>query len=348
MDLPEKGNSSHLVPQLVLMPLVDLADHHLPLPESPLSTEDDLQAYQEAGARTRVSFDGEASAVVLKATAAFGPATSAEVTVGYGVRSNADYLLYHGFAMSQAWSDALVCILHSSVELPLPEGLPPWKSQFLEHPFRFLVPACPSRKSKPDLVLGAARFLVATEADLASFQERGASDPSLSAEAAPAREDKFLQQGARKALSTLCDVTAAPPVCRLPLSLDSERRAWALIRNRTVARVAAHVNSVDDDDRLLRQDDASGDLTVNQRHAVIVRREEKLGLQRWCSLVVMVSDFLDQPEGERALELVRVSDGEALETDEPRARPAYWARLSEPPPLGASLPADCRAGRAGR
>jgi len=63
-------------------------------------------------------------------------------------------------------------------------------------------------------------------------------------------------------------------------------------------RVAQHVSTIEEDERILGEDDVSSRLTVNQRHAVIVRREEKVTLQRWCSVVMRTSDFLASPQAE--------------------------------------------------
>merc|ERR1719336_1386531 len=119
------------------------------------------------------------------------------VTVGYGVRSNSDYLLYHGFTMPHAWSDLTLCTLHGLIELPLPDESPPWKSRFLVHAYRFVVPACPSWKSTPHVIVGAARFLVATEDDVLGFHQRLLEDPSLLVGGAPSRDDKFLHHELR-------------------------------------------------------------------------------------------------------------------------------------------------------
>jgi len=341
VDLPDRENKTRTAPQLAIMPLIDLVDHHLPMPEKPLLTDDDLHMYQESGSHTNISYNAALAAVVLKAKEAMG--SNSAVTVGYGVRSNADYLLYHGFTMPREWSDLTMCTQYSMIELPLPEDMPSWKARFLAHPYRFAVPACPNRKSTPHVITGAARFLVATEEDILGFEARLQKDPELLDGAVVPRDEKFLGHGAREALAIVCDTASAPPLCRAPLSLESERQAWALIKTHTVDRLATHHNSVDEDDRILREDDAKGSLSVNQRHAVIVRREEKMALQRWCSVVVVVSDLLAKPGAEQELIIERMPAEEKLENDEPRARPRYWKRLLDPPPLGADLPRVCRA-----
>lgn len=343
VDLPDRENKSRTVPQLAIMPLIDLVDHHLAMPERPLLTDDDLQKYQEAGSHTNISYNAALAAVVLKAKE--GMDTNTAVTVGYGVRSNADYLLYHGFTMPREWSDLTLCTQYSMIELPLPEDLPAWKARFLAHPYRFAVPACPSRKSTPHVIVGAARFLVATEEDVIAFEERLVKDPTLLEGAVVQKEGKFLHHGAREALATVCDTAAQPPLCRSPLSLESERRAWALIRKQTTARVAQHAPAVAEDDRILKEDDEKSTLSVNQRHAVIARREEKMSLQRWCSIAVTISDLLEKPGSEQEIGVTRIPEEEQLENEEPRVRPSYWRRLLDAPPLGADLPEACRASR---
>eukprot|EP00449_Zooxanthella_nutricula_P005486 CAMPEP_0198509644 /NCGR_PEP_ID=MMETSP1462-20131121/13689_1 /TAXON_ID=1333877 /ORGANISM="Brandtodinium nutriculum, Strain RCC3387" /LENGTH=639 /DNA_ID=CAMNT_0044238951 /DNA_START=39 /DNA_END=1955 /DNA_ORIENTATION=+ len=324
VDLPDRENKSRTVPQLAIMPLIDLVDHHLPMPETPVLTYDDLQHYQERGSHTNISYNAALAAVVLKAKKTMD--SNSAVTVGYGVRSNADYLLYHGFTMPREWSDLTLCTQYSMIELPLPEDMPSWKSRFLAHPYRFAVPACPNQKATPHVIAGAARFLVATEEDVISFEERAQKDPDLTGGVAVSRDEKFLSHGAREALANVCDIATQPPLCRAPLSLESERQAWALIKSRTIARVAAHLNSVEEDERVLKEDDAKNNLSVNQRHAVIARREEKMALQRWCSIAVFISGLLEGPGAEQELTMERLPESEKLENDEPRARPRYWKR----------------------
>jgi len=338
VDLPDRENKTRTMPQLAIMPLIDLVDHHLPLPERPLLTDEDLLKYQENGSHTNISYDAGLAAVVLK-TREVLPAKSA-VTVGYGVRSNADYLLYHGFTMPREWSDLTLCTQYAMIELPLPLDLPSWKSRFLAHPYRFAVPACPNRRSTPHVVVGAARFLVATEDDVIGFEEQLSKDPSLLEGAATSREEKFLHHGAREALAVVCDTKAQPPVCRSPLSVSSERAAWDLIKRQTLVRAKQHVATIEEDEQTLAEDDKSNHLTVNQRHAVIVRREEKLTMRRWCGIAVRMSSFLATPEGAAECALTRIPDEEKLENEEPRTRPRYWARLLE---TAQFLPPECQS-----
>lgn len=332
VDLPDRENKSRTVPQLAIMPLIDLVDHHLPMPEKPLLL-DDLQAFQERGSHTNISYDAELAAVVLKAREDMDSKTA--VTVGYGVRSNADYLLYHGFTMPREWSDLTLCTQYGMIELPLPENLPGWKAQFLAHPYRFAVPACPSKKSTPHVIVGAARFLVATEEDVTAFEARKAKQQG--------QEEKsktFMQSGAKDALSRACDITAQPPVCRVPLSVENERAAWDYINKQTLARIALHGGSIAEDERLLKDDDTSGRLSVNERHAVIVRREEKVTLRRWCAVALRTAKYLATAQAEEGCKLTSVPDAETLENEEPRERPAYWARLLEPL-ADADAPSEC-------
>jgi len=342
VNLPDRENKSKTVPQLAIMPLIDLVDHHLPMPEQPLFTDDDLHKTQESGSRTNISYNTDLAAVVLKARENLEDKSA--VTVGYGVRSNADYLLYHGFTMPRQWSDLTLCTQYATIELPLPSDLPTWKSRFLAHPYRFAVPACPNRKSTPHVIVGAARFLEATEDDVVDFEKILAKDPSLVDGPVVPRNDKFLGHGAREAVAAVCDVTAQPPLCRAPLSLSSELAAWEFIRKQTVARVVKHIGSVKEDERLLEDDDTRKvDLTVNQRHAVIARREEKVTLQKWCAIAVHVAKLLSSPAGAREVETTRVPDDEALENEEPRVRPRYWARLVDGEIRDGAVPAECLA-----
>jgi len=328
VDLPDRENKTHTVPQLAIMPLIDLVDHHLPMPEKPLFTDDDLQQYQEKGSHTNISYNMDLAAVVLKAKESLVSRTA--VTVGYGVRSNADYLLYHGFTMPREWSDLTVCTQYTMIELPLPPNLPSWKSRFLLHPYRFAVPACPNRKSTPHVLVGAARFIVATEEDVLQFEAQVMENPGLLMEGKkPEKDEKFLHHGAREALSGVCTTEAQPPTCKTPLSLESERAAWDLIKSQTLARVAQHVNSVEEDDRILVEDDAMGSLAVNHRHAVIVRREEKKTLQRWCAISVRMATLLRSSEADDLIKVVRLPDVEKLGNEEPHVRPKYWSSLME-------------------
>jgi len=328
VDLPDRENKTHTVPQLAIMPLIDLVDHHLPMPEKPLFTDDDLQQYQEKGSHTNISYNMDLAAVVLKARESLVSRTA--VTVGYGVRSNADYLLYHGFTMPREWSDLTVCTQYTMIELPLPPNLPSWKSRFLLHPYRFAVPACPNRKSTPHVLVGAARFIVATEEDVLQFEAQVMENPGLLMEGKkPEKDEKFLHHGAREALGAVCATEAQPPVCKTPLSLESERAAWDLIKSQTLARVAQHVDSVEEDDRILVEDDAMGSLAVNQRHAVIVRREEKKTLQRWCAISVRTATLLRSSEADDLIKVVRLPDVEKLGNEEPHVRPKYWSSLME-------------------
>mmetsp|Transcript_30868 Transcript_30868/g.88771 ORF Transcript_30868/g.88771 Transcript_30868/m.88771 type:complete len:671 (-) Transcript_30868:275-2287(-) len=343
VDLPDRENKTRTVPQLAIMPLIDLVDHHLPMPEKPLRTDDDLLKYQERGSHTNISYNAALAAVVLKAKDMMPQNTA--VTVGYGVRSNADYLLYHGFTMPRDWSDLTLCTQYGMIELPLPPDMPAWKSRFMLHGYRYAVPACPSRKSTPHVIIGAARFLVATEADVMSFEDRVLKDPSLLEAKVTAKKEKFLNHGVLEALTTVCDTVAQPPLCRSPLSLSSERAAWALVKKHTLMRVALHPVSMAEDERILASDDKEGTLTVNQRHAVIVRREEKQTLQRWCSIAATIADFLQTPEAEPEIANTRLPEEEKLENEEPRTRPIYWQRLMEfsLPENTRELPVGCQA-----
>jgi len=337
LALPDPLNRTRTEPQLVIMPLLDLVDHHLPMPERPLTSDDDLLKYQENGSHTNISYNADLEAVVLRAREMLTP--KAAVTSGYGVHSNADYLLYHGFTMPHEWSDLTLCIQHTVIELPLPADMPSWKSRFLPHPYRFTVPACPHKKSTPHVLIGAARFLLATEKDVLDYAEQLAKDPSLAADSGAARETKFLHHNAREALAFVCDTKAEPPVCRSMLTVANELAAWELIRKQTVMRASQHATSIEEDDRLLKEDDAKSILSINQRHAVIVRREEKITLRRWCAIVVQTLAFLSTPAGVQEMVMIRLPD-ETLENEEPHLRPAYWSRLWEPVDQ-ANIAAEC-------
>ncbi|CAE7526962.1 unnamed protein product [Symbiodinium microadriaticum] len=325
VNLPDRDNKSQTSPQLAIMPLIDLVDHHLPMPEEALHSYDDLTKFQERGSRTNISYDADSAAVTLKAKEVL-PANTA-VTVGYGVRSNADYLLYHGFTMPQRWSDVTLCAQYTMIELPLPTDFPAWKSRYLPHSYRFALPACPSRKSTPHVAIGAARFLVATEEDVVSFEDRLAQDSSLLDGAHVNRGDKFLHHAAQEAVTVVCDVKVQPPLCRVPLSVSSERAAWEFVKRQTLARVAQHVGTISEDDRLLAQDDSQNSFSINQRHAVIVRREERMVLRSWCNVVVRIAAFLNTPQAEESMATIKLPDDQVLENDEPRQRPRYWERL---------------------
>jgi len=277
--------------------------------------------------------------VVLRARENLDP--KASVTAGYGVRSNADYLLYHGFTMPREWSDLTLCTQYAMIELPLPPDMPSWKSRFLVHPYRFAVPACPNRKYTPHVVVGAARFLTATEQDVVDFEERVMQDPSLMEGAAIPKDDKFLHHSAKEALTAVCDTKVQPPLCRAPLSVESERRAWDLIKKQTLARVALHFTPIEEDSRILEEDDTKNTLSVNQRHAVIVRREEKLALRNWCTVSVRLASFLSTAEGAEEVNVTRLPDSEVLENEEPRVRPRYWTQLLHKI-TEADYPAECR------
>jgi len=325
VNLPDRDNKSQTSPQLAIMPLIDLVDHHLPMPEEALHSYDDLTKFQERGSRTNISYDADSAAVMLKAKEVL-PANTA-VTVGYGVRSNADYLLYHGFTMPQRWSDVTLCAQYTMIELPLPTDFPAWKSRYLPHSYRFALPACPSRKSTPHVAIGAARFLVATEEDVVSFEERLAQDSSLLDGAHVNRGDKFLHHAAQEAVTAVCDVKVQPPLCRVPLSVSSERAAWEFVKKQTLARVAQHVGTISEDDRLLAEDDSKNSFSINQRHAVIVRREERMVLRSWCNVVVRIAAFLNTLQAEESMATIKLPDDQVLENDEPRQRPRYWERL---------------------
>eukprot|EP00928_Gymnodinium_smaydae_P013952 TRINITY_DN15056_c0_g1_i2.p1 TRINITY_DN15056_c0_g1~~TRINITY_DN15056_c0_g1_i2.p1 ORF type:complete len:670 (-),score=82.96 TRINITY_DN15056_c0_g1_i2:14-2023(-) len=326
LELPDRENHSHISPQLAILPLIDLVDHHLPLPDQPLKSDEDLQKYQQHGSHTNISYSADMYAVVLRARTRLEPSDA--VTSAYGVRSNSDYLTYHGFTMPREWSDLTVCVQYVLLELPLPSDLPVWKSKFLEHSYRFAVQACPNHRSTPHVLVGAARFLVASEEDIVGFKARAANDPNLLPNTSVPKDEKFLHHGAREALTLVCDTVAQPPVCSLPLSPESERRAWDLIRNQTIARVAQHVKTIEDDNNLLSDDDAHQTLTVNQRHAVIVRREEKIVLRRWCAVAVRTSDFLAHSAQAKDFDAIRVlAEQLPLANGEPEMRPGYWSKL---------------------
>lgn len=326
VELPDKDNRSKTSPQLAIMPLIDLVDHHLPMPDKALhADEDDLAKIQEHGSHTNISYDKDSAAVVLKARE---PLTAKmAVTVGYGVRSNSDYLLYHGFVMPQQWSELTLCVQYAMVELPLPADFPGWKSKHLAHAYRFALPACPSRKSTPHVAVGAARFLVASEDDVIGFEEKLVKDPSLLEGATGQKDEKFLHHAAGEAITVACDTKAQPPVCKVPLSVDSERAAWALLKKHTLERAAKHVGKIAEDDRLLAEDATSKKFTINQKHSVIVRREEKLVMRSWCNVVVKMEAFLRTAEGAEEMATIRLPEDEKLENEEPRQRPRYWSRL---------------------
>jgi len=327
VELPDRENKSKTSPQLAIMPLIDLVDHHLEMPKEALSADDDLVKFQQSGSHTNISYDQDSAAVVLKVKEALAPKSA--VTVGYGVRSNSDYLLYHGFTMPQRWSELTLCTQYSMVELPLPDDFPSWKSRFLAHSYRFALPACPGRKATPHVAVGAARFLVATEDDVVGFEAKLRQDPSLLDSFNGPASDKFLSHAAQEAVSVVCDTKAAPPVCKVPLSVENERAAWALIKKYTLQRAHQHTVTISDDETLLAEDESKGTFTINQRHAVIVRREEKMVMQSWCNVLVRTVDFLATPAGAEAVATMRMPEDEKLENDEPRHRPIYWAKLLE-------------------
>lgn len=329
VHLPDRENRSQTSPQLAIMPLIDLVDHHLPIPEQPLFSSDDLLKYQERESLTNISYDADAAAVTLKARQDLAP--EAAITVGYGVRSNADYLLYHGFTMPQKWSEITLCTQYTMVELPLPADFPTWKSRHLAHSYRFALPACPSSKATPHIAVGAARFLLASEEDVVGFEERLQQDPSLLDGAHVNRGDKFLHNAAQEAVSTACDVKVQPPLCRVPLSAKNEKDAWQYIKKQTLDRVAGHGSSISQDDRLLKDDDRKSSLTINQRHALIVRREEKMVLRSWCSVVLRMVAFLDQLPDAEIIATIKLPAEEVVENDEPRQRPRYWEKLLQQP-----------------
>jgi len=216
------------------------------------------------------------------------------------------------------------------VELPLPTDFPTWKSRHLAHSYRFALPACPSSKATPHIAVGAARFLLASEEDVVGFEERLQQDPSLLDGAQVNRGDKFLHNAAQEAVSTACDVKVQPPLCRVPLSAKNERDAWQYIKKQTLDRVAGHATSISQDDRLLEDDDRKSSLTINQRHALIVRREEKMVLRSWCSVVLRMAAFLDQLPDSEIIATIKLS-AEEVENDEPRQRPRYWEKLLQQP-----------------
>lgn len=329
VHLPDRENRSQTSPQLAIMPLIDLVDHHLPIPERALFSTDDLLKYQESESLTNISYDSDAAAVTLKAKQDL--AAESAITVGYGVRSNADYLLYHGFTMPQKWSEITLCTQYTMIELPLPTDFPTWKSRYLAHSYRFALPACPSRKSTPHVAVGAARFLVASEEDVVDFEGKLQQDASLLEGAQVNRGDKFLHHAAQEAVSVVCDVKVQPPLCRVPLSLENERAAWEYMKKQTLERVAGHASTIAEDDRLLAQDDRENSFNINQRHAVIVRREEKMVLRSWCSIVVRIVDFLKTPQGAESIATIKLPEEEVLENEEPRQRPRYWEKLLEQP-----------------
>lgn len=329
VNLPDRENRSQTSPQLAIMPLIDLVDHHLPIPEQRLFSTDDLLRYQENESLTNISYDADSAAVTLKAKQDLDAQSA--ITVGYGVRSNADYLLYHGFTMPQQWSEITLCTQYTMVELPLPIDFPTWKSRYLAHSYRFALPACPSSKSTPHIAVGAARFLLASEEDVVGFEERLQQDPSLLDGAQVNRGDKFLHNAAQEAVSAACDVKVQPPLCRVPLSAKNEREAWKYIKKQTLDRVAQHTSSITEDDRLLSEDDSKSSLTINQRHALIVRREEKMVLRSWCSVVVRMVSFLDARPDADILATIKIPADQVLENEEPRQRPNYWEKLLQQP-----------------
>eukprot|EP00927_Polykrikos_kofoidii_P085970 TRINITY_DN9490_c0_g1_i1.p1 TRINITY_DN9490_c0_g1~~TRINITY_DN9490_c0_g1_i1.p1 ORF type:complete len:652 (-),score=102.33 TRINITY_DN9490_c0_g1_i1:71-2026(-) len=337
VNLPDPKNKTQTVPQLAIMPMMDLVDHHLPMPTRRLSTSDELQEYQENGSHTNVSYREDMSVVVLEAREPLNPASA--VTAGYGVRSNGDYLLYHGFTMGHKWSDLTLCAQYAMITLPLPLDMPAWKSRFLSHPYRFAVPACPTQKSTPHVVVGAARFLVASDKDVVEFEERLMMDPTLVEGSVVPKDDKFLHHQASEAVKVVCSTEALPPLCRSPLSPKNEKAAWEAIRTQTIARVAQHAGTIEQDNMILLEDDEKDSLTVNQRHAVIVRREEKLSLRQWCGVVAKITDAL-RTAADDEFGVVRLPDAHILENDEPRVRPRYWARLLEPV-SEAEIPEEC-------
>lgn len=336
VDLPDPENRTRTSPQLAVMPLIDLVDHHLPMPKKPFLNEDDLREYQQNGSHTNISYNKYMDAVVLKVREAI-PAASG-VTAGYGVRPNADYLIYHGFTMPREWSDLTLCTQHTMIDLPIPE-LPAWKSRFLVQPYRFSVPVCPG-KVTPHVAVGAARFMVVSEDDVLAFDEKLAKDSTLLENYKPPKADEFLHHGVRQSLSAVCDVVAQPPLCRAPLSVASELAAWQFIKQQTLVRVGKHTTSTAEDDKILSADDVDSTLTVNQRHAVIVRREEKLAVRRWCGIVMRVETLLLGENAEAECEVVRIPDEENLENDEPRIRPKYWASLAGAL-RDADIPVEC-------
>jgi len=343
VDLPDPSNASRTVSTLAIMPLIDMVDHHLPMPDKPLYTDEDVLEHQRSGSHTNISYNAVESAVVLKAKSALK--TNSAVTAGYGVRSNADYLLYHGFTMPREWTDMTLCTQYAMIELPLPVDLPTWKSRFLTQSYRFIVPACPSRRWTPHVIVAAARFLVASEDDLMEFARQAMKDPSLLDGRTLPKDEKFLHHGPREAVEAICDVKAQPPQCGVPLSVASERAAWDLVLNETAKRVRGHLDSVAVDDSILREDDQTSQLTVNQRHAVIVRREEKLALQRWCTVAASLARSLRGIRCQEDIVLTRVPESDKLENDEPRTRPTYWSRLLESPAAPDDHPsAECLVG----
>eukprot|EP00434_Breviolum_minutum_P002901 symbB.v1.2.002550.t1/scaffold136.1/size304296/3 len=136
---------------------------------------------------------------------------------------------------------------------------------------------------------------------------------------------------AQEAVSAACDVKVQPPLCRVPLSAKNEREAWKYIKKQTLERVAQHTSSITEDDRLLSEDDSKSSLTINQRHALIVRREEKMVLRSWCSVVVRMVSFLDARPDADILATIKISADQVLENEEPRQRPNYWEKLLQQP-----------------
>eukprot|EP00435_Cladocopium_sp_Y103_P070177 s839_g34.t1 len=130
-----------------------------------------------------------------------------------------------------------------------------------------------------------------------------------------------------------CDVKVQPPLCRVPLSAKNERDAWRYIKKQTLDRVdrAGHGSSISQDDRLLEDDDRKSSLTINQRHALIVRREEKMVLRSWCSVVVRMVAFLDALPDSEIIATLKLPAEEVVENDEPRQRPRYWEKLLQQP-----------------
>eukprot|EP00439_Symbiodinium_sp_Y106_P050841 s4991_g6.t1 len=161
--------------------------------------------------------------------------------------------------------------------------------RYLPHSYRFALPACPSRKSTPHVAIGAARFLVATE------------------------ENRILS-------TNVCDVKVQPPLCRVPLSVSSERAAWEFVKKQTLARVAQHVGTISEDPQVHQQEQL-------QHQPAPDAWEERMVLRSWCNVVVRIAAFLNTLQAEESMATIKLPDDQVLENDEPRQRPRYWERL---------------------
>jgi len=231
----------------------------------------------------------------------------------------------------------MLCTFYIAIQLPLPKNFPSWKSDFLSETYSFYVPSCPTKKASPHVIVEAARFLLATKEDVISF----ANQKDFPEGNVRAKDRKFLHHAAKEAVMIACDVVATPPVCKVPLSVENEIAVWDFIKKITLARVASHITTVEEDDVILNKDEKQNDLTINQRHAVIARREEKLSLRRWCAVVVRTLDFLLTPEGVEECVTIQIPDNEFVEGGAPLVQPMYWSRVLKRSEA-ADVPSECR------